>query len=295
MSSDPALVCSGAPRDLGLDQGLQFRAVIRAEVGREPRAARCGRPLSSLFGRDPELTRTARDTTRFFPHLSEWMEGLARGARVSKAALVALLAGELREPPETLVGVSAEAAGSGVLIALATEREAPLFLRSSQPEGGYRSLEVAVPWRVPALAGVNERGLAVAGCGASSSSASLSRCAASAVHLVQDCLQSFDRVDKAIEWCERRPAGGSASILLADSDGALARVDFEGEQRRVHRQIDGMSIWAGDPTRLASIEKTCREAGRLDAESLGRILAAPRRRVAVLDPEDPERIFGDLG
>jgi hypothetical protein len=293
MSTDPALVCSGAPRDLGLDQGLHFREVIRAEVGRPPRAGR--RPFSSLFGRDPEVTRAARDTSRFFPHLAEWTEGLARGARVSKAALAARLAGELREPLETLTGVRAGAAGSGVLIALATEREGPLFLRRSQPEAGYRSLEVALPWRVPALAGVNEHGLAVAGCGAASSPASLSRCAASAVLLVQDCLQNFDRVDKAIEWCERRPAGGSASILLADSDGVLARIDLEGAQRRVHREIEGMPIGAGDPTRVASVERACRDCGHLDAKSLGRVLAAHRGRVAVLDPEDPERIFGDLG
>jgi hypothetical protein len=294
MSPDPALVCSGAPRDLGLDQGLHFGEVIRAEVERRVRGRRRGRLLSSLFGRDPEVARAARDTTRFFPHLAERTEGLARGARVSKAELAALLASECREGWETLVGVTPGGAGSGVLIALSTEREAPLFLRRSQPENGYRSLEIGIPWRVPALAGVNEHGLAVAASTVASSSASLSGCAASAVLLVQDCLQSFDSVDKAIEWCERRPAGGSASILLAGSEGALARVDLEGELRRVHRDMDGILLGAGEPARVASVEKACRASGHLDAESLRRILATPTGRVAVLDPEDPERIFGDL-
>jgi hypothetical protein len=61
MSSDQALLCRGAPRDLGLDQGLHFREVIRAEVGRRARAGRRGRALFPLFGREPEVARTARD------------------------------------------------------------------------------------------------------------------------------------------------------------------------------------------------------------------------------------------
>ncbi len=92
MSPQPALVCSGAPRDLGLDQGLHFREVIRAEVERRLRGKGSGRLLSSLAGRDPEVARAARDATRFFPHMAERAEGIARGARVSKADVAALLA-----------------------------------------------------------------------------------------------------------------------------------------------------------------------------------------------------------
>jgi hypothetical protein len=226
--------------------------------------------------------------------MAERAEGLARGARVSSADLAALLARECRRGWETLVGVRAEGSGSGVWIALGSEREAPIFVRRSQPENGYRSLEIGIPWRVPALAGVNQHGLAVAASGVVSSSASPSSCAAPAALLVQDCLQRFDGVDKALEWCERRPAGGSASILLADADGVLARVDLEGELRRVHREMDGILLGAGAPARVASVEKACRASERLDAEALRRILATPAGRVFVLDPADPERIFGDL-
>jgi hypothetical protein len=293
MSPDPALVCSGAPRDLGLDQGLHFREVIRAEVERRLPGGWGGRLLASLLRRDPEVARAERDIARFFPHLAERAEGLAGGARVSKRELAALLAGECREGWGTLVGVKSEGAGPGVLIALATEREAPLFARRSQPENGYRSLEIAIPWRVPALAGVNQHGLAVAASGLLPTSASLAGCAAPAALLVQDCLQSFDGVDKAVEWCERRPAGGNASILLADSEGTLARVDLEGESRRVHRDMDGILMGAGEPTRVAAVEKACRASERLDAEALRRILATATGRVAVLDPKHPERIFAD--
>jgi len=294
MSPKPALVCSGAPRDLGLDQGLHFREVIRAEVERRLRGKGSGRLLSPLLGRDPEAARSARDATRFFPHMAERAEGIARGARVSSAEVAALLARECRGGWETLVGVRAGGSGPRVSIALSTEREAPIFVRRSQPENGYHSLEIGIPWRVPALAGVNQHGLAVAACGVVSSSASLSSCAAPATLLVQDCLQRFDGVDKALEWCERRPAGGSASILLADADGVLARVDLEGELRRVHREMDGILLGAGAPARVASVEKACRAGEQLDAEALRRILATPAGRVFVLDPADPERIFGDL-
>lgn len=294
MSPQPALVCSGAPRDLGLDQGLRFREVIRGEVERRLRGKGRGRPLSSLFARDAQLARAARDAARFFPHMAERGEGIARGARVSSREVAALLARERSAEGETLVGVRSDAAGPAVWIALATQPEAPLFVRRSQPENGYHSLEIGIPWRVPALAGVNQHGLAVAVSGVVPSSASLGSCAAPAALLVQDCLQRFDAVEKAVEWCQRRPAGGSASILLADAGGVLVRVDLEGEQRRVHREMDGILLGAGAPDRVASVEKACRASERLDAQALRRILATPAGRVLVLDPADPERIFGDL-
>ena len=293
MSPQAEVLCSGAPRDLGLDQGLRFREVIRAELERL-RGKGTLRLRAPLAGRDPRLARLARDMARFFPHLAERAEGIARGARVSTAELAMLLARDCSRESETLVGARAEAAGSGASIALSIEREAPFFVRRSQPESGYRSLEIGIPWRVSALAGVNERGLAVAGSSLVSISAPLSTCAAPAVLLVQDCLQRFDRVEKALEWCERRPAGGSASILLADAGGVLARVDLAGERRRVHREMGGILLGAGERSRLASVEKACRDSQRLDAQGLLRVLAVLGGRAVALDPTDPERILGDL-
>jgi hypothetical protein len=222
--------------------------------------------------------------------MAERAEGIACGARVPRTQIGALLANEQRGVSGTLIGVRAGAAGSGVWIALAVEREPALFLRRSQPDNDYRSLDVAVPWRVPALAGVNEHGLAVAASGLGSSAALLSNCAAAAALLVQDCLQRFDSAEKAVEWCERRPAGGSASILLADAGGALVRVDLQGELRRVHRETKGLPLGAGEPTRVASVEKACRSSRRLDAEVLRGILSAHGDSVVVLNTADPERI-----
>ena len=57
-------------------------------------------------------------------------------------------------------------------------------------------------------------------------------CAAPAALLAQDCLQRFDRVEKALEWLERRPAGGRARFALADATGAAALFEIDGAERK---------------------------------------------------------------
>jgi hypothetical protein len=292
MSHGSALVCSGAPRDLGLDQGLHFRELIRAEVAR--RVPTRGRPRVWGGRRDPEVDRALRDTRRFFPHMAERAEGIASGARISSADVAALLSSESAAAAPTLIGVTREASGGATWIALSSGREAPLFLRQSRPENGYRSLEVGIPWRVAALAGVNEHGLAVAATALASPAVSPVGCAAPAVLLVQDCLQRFDSVEKAVDWCERRPARGDASILLADAGGELARVDLEGDRRQLHRDVDGVLLGGGEPARSASLEKACRARDELDAEALREVLSNCGGRGVVLSPEEPERIYGDV-
>ena len=76
MSLVEEIVCRGAPRDLGLDQGVAGREGVRREVRRAGAA-------------DGEQTRRiARDVRRFFPHTAERAEGLALGAQVSEANTV---------------------------------------------------------------------------------------------------------------------------------------------------------------------------------------------------------------
>ena len=83
--------------------------------------------------------------------------------------------------------------------------------------------------------------------------------------------------------------------VVDDRASTHARVDLEGELRQVRREMDGILLGAGEPALLTSVEKACRASGPLDAEALLRILATPAVRTVVLGPEDPERIFGDLG
>jgi hypothetical protein len=252
------VACSGAPRDLGLDQGLAARDAVRAAAGGLPLAARLG-----LLRRGVASSR--RDAQRFFPHLSERLAGLARGAGVSRWALEALLARELggegAAAGAQAVALSPEGVAAGALLARSLPAGRHRILRRSAPEHDWRSVEVALPWLVPALAGVNERGLAVAALALPAASEDVAECAAPAILLAQDCLQRCDGVLKAIEWCERRPAGGRAALLFADAAGELAEVTVRGAERRVRRARDGVLAGAADATRVAELEKACAGAG----------------------------------
>ena len=155
-----ALPCEGAPRDLGLDQGRalvgRIRARARLDLGSS--VDRWMRPPGS----EPLAKRVETDTRRFYPHMYERMCGLSRGSGVSQRDLAALLSRELAvTSPVGLVAVGPER-GGGVARIGRRVQAADVFLRISSPGGDYRSLDLVRPGIVPALAGVNEHGLAVA-------------------------------------------------------------------------------------------------------------------------------------
>jgi hypothetical protein len=217
------VACRGAPRDLGLDQGRACAPEIARCV-----SARAGGALTRLAAaiRPPSAPRRAlRDTYRFFPHMAERSAGLARGAGVSPLALAALGALPERAPADALRVAQGL---RGPCVARALPPEALVVLRESAPDSDYRSLELIALAQIAPFVGVNEHGLAVGtvllGAGG--------ECAAPASLLAQDCLQRFDRVEKALEWLERRPAGGRAHFALADATGAAALFEIEGTARR---------------------------------------------------------------
>lgn len=268
MSLVEEIVCRGAPRDLGLDQGVAGREGVRREVRRAGAA-------------DGEQTRRiARDVRRFFPHTAERAEGLALGAQVSEARLAQLLGRELslegsavrRATSGLALAIAPERSGAGALVgrSLDLPRESPpgLRVRRSLPENDYRSVEIVLPWLVSPVAGVNEHGLAATVTSVPPAGGALEDCLAPASLLVQDCLQRFDRVDKAVEWCERRPAGGSASIVLADARGAVASVHVDGRVRRRRSPGQGVVVGLGRSLRCSTAEKVCLAADPCDVESL---------------------------
>ena len=223
MSGYPRVPCRGAPRDLGLDQGRACAEEIQRLV-----AARSGGALARLAAaiRPPAVSRaTLRDTYRFFPHAAERTAGLARGAKVSVLALAALSTQPERAPADALRVVKG---AHGACVARAIPPEALGVLRESAPDTDYRSLELVALAQLAPFVGVNEHGLAVGAVllGAAGD------CAAPAALLAQDCLQRFDRVEKALEWLERRPAGGRAWFALADATGAAAMFELEGTARK---------------------------------------------------------------
>jgi hypothetical protein len=235
------VACRGAPRDLGLDQGHACAQEVARIV-----AASAGGALARIFAaiRPPAAQRDVeRDTLRYFPHMAERSAGLASGARVSSLALAGLSAQPEHAPADALRVVKG---ARGPCIARAIPTEALVVLRESAPDSDYRSLELVAVAHVAPLIGVNEHGLAVGtvllGAGG--------ECAAPASLLAQDCLQRFDRVEKALEWLERRPAGGRAHFALADATGAAALFEIEGAARK---RVDPHE----DPLTPATSERCC--------------------------------------
>ena len=282
MSPLPVVHCAGAPRDMGRDQG----EALARRIGNEAlRIVPSGWPARWLIeglptGRPP---RVRRDTLRFFPHMGERAMGLAGGARVGTLAIAGLLGEALdgERGPALVAGTDDEArlarAVHGPVDALA--------VRHSAPDTDHRSLELVLAWRVPALVGVNEHGLAVSA-SAHRDRAAERDCRAPAVLLAQDCLQRFDVVEKAVEWLERRPAGGAASFLLLDATGARARVDVAGSARGVSRERTLALGVDAPPGAEASPSGLCGALGPADAHV---VVEPAARRLGVLragaDPE----------
>jgi hypothetical protein len=204
--------CEGAPRDLGADQGRACRDEIRADLGALTRS----HP-------DPFLVR---DLARYFPHLDERVSGLASGADAQRDALVALLASELVDCAGLRV------ARDGAAIELRTDVVPPTgwIVRTTHAEGGYANLTVTRPGLVFALAGVNEHGLA----GALAAIGPVrpdERWRVPGALLLEQCIERLDAVEKALEWCERRPGGGSALLVFADASGVTEAIQIDGEKR----------------------------------------------------------------
>lgn len=269
--------CEGAPRDLGLDQGRACRAELRARFRRGRWWERWRQQVGPEGKRAALLTR---DLTRHFPQQSEAIEGMVRGAGIPYGWFAQTLARELAaEVPTEVGGAVALAVGppltaGGCLVARTLACEP--IVRRSEPEGGFSSVELTLPWLTAALAGVNEGGLAAVGVLLPGALAE-AECAVPAALLVQDCLTRFDSLDGAVEWCTGRPAGGRAAIALADAAGEMVAVEVDGDTRRVLRREDGFVLVGGARDAAGALAA----GGPLDVRALAKILGA---RIAGIDP-----------
>jgi len=231
------VTCEGAPRDLGLDQGRACRDAIRADARALGWDAAAGWLAAWRRPRGAAPRRAlARDLARHFPHLDERTTGLAAGAALPREALLVLLEEELADAPVAAVGI-APADGGAPRVAARLRMPLPptgLIARTARPDGGYPYLALTRPGLGPALAGVNERGLA----GAvecldppAARGARRERCAVPGALLLDQCLERLDTVEKALEWCERRPGGGRARLVFADAAGVVGALDLDGDTR----------------------------------------------------------------
>jgi len=264
--------CSGAPRDLGRDLGSTLRSELRAAF----RSERSLRGRLAALGRRSARTQLHRDLRRYFPHHAEWLEGLALGSGVPLRALVRALAASCA--PEAPQGVAVGAvSGTSVGIANAVPRGA--VLRRVAPEGRFRSIEFALPSATAPVIGVNEAGLAVA---VAEQRSLPGRFAPPLALFARDCLERFERVEPALDWCLARPAAPGGSILLADARGELAGVYASGPERRALRPLSWLVL--GD----ASLELTKAEplaAGVLEPVLADALASLPGAAFAVIaDP-----------
>lgn len=227
----------GAPRDLGLDQGRACRDAILADarsLGWEASGGWLDRLRQRRgAGPDPAL---GRDLARHFPHLDERLSGLAAGAGLPREALLVLLEEELRGDSVVQTAGVVRGQESPPVLALRLRSPLPptgLLARTCLPDGGYRHVSLARPALAAALAGVNEHGLAGAAetLDPPSRARTSDRYGTPSLLLLDQCIERLDTVEKALEWCERRPAGGRARFVFADAAGNVGALDLDGERR----------------------------------------------------------------
>ena len=279
--------CEGAPRDVGFAQGAGCSSVLRSDYGALPLWTRLAHRLGRV---DAHTAHVARDLRRHFPHQSESIEGIARGAGVPASWLSATLAHQLAvHPPRWTGGVVAvparrppEALAARYLAARVSPH---LVVRRSRPDGNHRSIEVTLPWLTSALGGVNEVGLAVT---CVPGGRAPGDCTAPALLLVHDCLARFGSVEGALDWLVGRPAGGRAILFVGDASGEVAGVEILGDERRVLRPSEGVLVEAGGGGREAEISKRLRESPPNGIDALEGCLAdgGVALRLVVLDPAD---------
>lgn len=256
MSEDALQVieCTGDPRAMGEAQGRSLRSTIRACVsgsGVTPR----GRAPYSLrpFISGPVLAGgMGREIVRHYPHLSERIQGLARGADLPTAALMGAFV-RAAENPGSAESPIAEApaivrcGGGEVELSRTLERRNHSWLvRRSVPQVGFRSVELTVAWLATAVMGVNEAGIAVTlAPHAPRTNGALGDIAPSAALLVQECLQRFESLEGCLDWALKRPVSGRFSLALADATGAAAVVDVTPNGRVVTPAKEGLTAVGG--------------------------------------------------
>ncbi len=136
-----------------------------------------------------------------------------------------------------------------------------------------------MPWLVPALAGVNEAGLAVIarlpGAWIGGRRAQRERDGdAPALLLVQDCLARFEHLAGALDWCRKRPVEGDETMLLGDASGARATVVIRGRERRIDSAMVDFALAANRAGELS---------GRIGLETVAG--AAADAGVVRIDPD----------
>ncbi len=207
---------AGPPFAQGASQGRELRPAVRARI-QQVRAHHGW--LGWLEACERIGVGPGRRWRRFLPQQHERLEGIARGAGCGVRALRLCDAGLALPAVASRSGARLEAR-----FALPPEVRACLLLRTSRPEAvGFASAELALPWSVGALAGVNAAGVAVAVLAelGGSSQIPLRVLAQDVLLRAADLEGAFDHLRQRVRY-----AGGAGALALLDArgDGAHVRV-----------------------------------------------------------------------
>jgi hypothetical protein len=265
-----AIECAGHPRDMGLTQGGACASTIRAACEAAGLPLRRSRfpTLRALNAGPVRGSGAGREFLRHFAHQAERLEGLARAANVPFDSVIELhlrvraggVEAGLLARRTRLRAYSQSDATLGKRTILertlpaVVSGEAGWMLRESRSSVGFRSVEIGLPWLVSGVAGVNEAGLAaMAGPILWGTAGQTIR--PPAALLVQECLQRFEDLAGALDWCRKRPVEGEQSFVLADASGRVATVNSTGRERRIRQGEGELYLEGGElPTGAAPEE-----------------------------------------
>lgn len=307
-----SIECEGAPRDLGLVQGEACRAAIRDRVARSGLRSRRRLPLPRRLAGGAVLGAGAGlAVMRHYPHLAERMTGLARASEMPLDLAMELLLMATYEPHQHALGQAAVgcavAGDAGTSLARAVHWPSSPgsrpIVRRSRPEVGFGSVELTLPWLVSALAGVNDKGLAVSWIPRATRDItpdSPTAIDAPNLLLVQECLQRFDRIEGALEWCLNRPSRGDATLHLAHASGEVAAVECRGAEREIVRPEEARLVSAAEPAHEnVLVEQLSEGAALLPAAVSAAVGGVTDSAVVILDAKrgalalwTPEQLTG---
>ena len=262
-----AIECTGHPRDMGLAQGGACASEIQTACEAAGLPLRRSRvpTLRALSAGRVRGSGAGREFLRHFAHQAERLEGLARAAKVPfdsvlelhlrvraggveagllarRACLRAYSRSDAALGKRTILERTLPAVAGG---------EAGWLLRESRSSVGFRSVEIGLPWLVSGVAGVNEAGLAAMAGPVLWGTAGQAGWPPSAL-LVQECLQRFEDLSGALDWCRKRPVEGEQSFVLADASGQVATLISTGRERRIRLGEGELYLEGGElPTQAA--------------------------------------------
>jgi hypothetical protein len=291
-----SIECAGHPRDMGIAQGRAFANSIRAACDAAGLPLRRSRmpTLAALASGKARGSGAGREFLRHFAHQEERLEGVARGANVPTDSLLELhlrvreggSQGGLLSRRAYLRAHSAGAASAEKQVLLertlpsAVDGEIGWVIRESCPAVGFRSIEVGLPWLVPGVAGINEAGLSVMG-GPVLWGDSSRRGFPPAALLVQECLQRFEDLGGALDWCRKRPVEGEQSIVLADTSGGVATVISSGRERRIQEGEGELYLEGGELPSQGIGDEAKQDRVILDPQTRSLLLSAEGSTIEV--------------